>query len=48
MRWSRIRGGRRRRCPGMKKVPRQSGFAFRCHRASSRKKEREKETHRKA
>jgi len=29
----RISGGRGRRCPGMKRVPRWSRFAFRCRNA---------------
>ena len=36
-------------CPGTKRVPRQSRFAFRCHRSRlmKQKREREKETIRK-
>ena len=44
MRWSRIRGGRKRRCLKMKKVLGCSGFSFRCHRATN---ERERERERK-
>ena len=50
MRWSRISKGRRRRRPGMKRVPGQSGFSFRCHRVINereRERERERETCRK-
>ena len=42
MRRSRIRGGRRRRCPRMKKVLGRSGFLFRCHKVTN---EREREKH---
>ena len=43
--WSRIREGRRRRCPRTKRVPRWSGFSFRCHKAiNERKRERKGQT----
>jgi len=47
VRRSRIRG---RRCPRTKRVLGRSGFLFRCHDATNRKKEREgeRETHRRA
>ena len=51
VRWSRIRGGRRRRCPRTKRVPGRSKFWFRCHRAINereREREREKGINRKA
>ena len=41
-------GVRRRRCPITKRVMGWSGFSFRRHKATNRKKEREKETPRKA
>jgi len=45
VRWSRNRGGGRRRCLGTKRVPRWSGFSFRCHRATNeRKRERKRQT----
>ena len=48
MRWSRISRRRRRRYPKMKRVLGWSGFLFRCHRATiKRKRERERETRRK-
>ena len=52
MRWSRISpggGGRRRRCPGTKKVLGWSGFPFRRYRATNKRgRERERERERDA
>ena len=45
MRWGRISRGRRRRCLEMKRVPGRSGLTFKCHRATNRKKEKEREKH---
>ena len=39
---------RRRRCPRTKRVLGRIGFSFRCHRATNQKKEREKETRKRA
>ena len=51
VRWSRMSRRRRRRCLRTKRVLGQSGFPFRCHKATNereREKERERETRRKA